>query len=274
MTPSPEKIIGEHLQWMKAGAFATNTVEDVERILRFAHKKLPHGLPEAAPGELTAFLARDDWSPQTKATYRQHIRRFFLWACDEDDPWLSMDPSTRLRRPKINKGVPRPATNDQVHRAITEAQMPYLLHCRLAAYGGLRCIEVARLARVHVSPQEIRVYGKGNKPAMIPMHPLIWEIAQHLPDGPITRRPSGMPATDHWVSNATSYHLQRKLGIPITMHRLRAWFITMIQRTYKDATVTQRLARHESLTTTQGYVLVADEAVLDAVDGLPDLSGR
>lgn len=272
MLPLPREIINAHLSWMSAGAFAKNTIEDVERVLHYADAHLPSGLIHAARQELVTFLARDDWSPQTKATYRQHICRFFAWATDEDDPWLSMNPAARLRRPKVNKGVPNPATDAQTRAAITRAAMPFRVHCLLAAYAGLRCIEVARLHREHVTAEEVRLFGKGDKPAIVPTHPLIWAAIRDLPEGPVTRTMRGRPASDHWVSDYTSRHLQRELGLPITMHRLRAWFITMIQRTYKDATVTQRLARHASLNTTQGYVLVVDQATRDAVAGLPDLT--
>jgi integrase len=274
VTPTTPEIIKAHLEWMRAGAFASTTMEDVERLLFYADGRLPNGLVSAVREELVSFLARDDWSAQTKATYRQHIRRFFQWATDDDDPWISFDPSIKLRRPRVHKGVPRPASDENARAAITQTSMPFRLHCLLATYGGLRCIEVAELLREHLTETEIRIHGKGDKPAVVPMHPLIWAVAKDLPDGPVTAKLRGGRATDHWVSLSTAYHLRKQVGIQTTMHRLRAWYITMIQRTYKDATVTQRLARHESLNTTQGYVLVADQAVRDAVAGLPDLTDQ
>lgn len=269
--PTPDEMITAHLKWMEAGGFSDRSIGDAGRFLRWADKRLPAGILSNSE-EWTELFAGQGWSAQSKATYRGHARRFFQWATDPDDPWIDSDPTTRLRRPKVRRGIPRPATDDQVRAAITRTGQPFRLHCRLAAYAGLRCIEVARLQRDDLDEREIRVYGKGDKPAVLPMHPLIWEMVADMPPGPVSVRPTAEPNSAHWVSCATSFHLQQRHGVATTMHRLRAWYITMIQRTYKDATVTQRLARHESLETTQGYVLVADQAVRDAVAGLPDLT--
>lgn len=259
---------------MRTGAYARNTIEDAARVLWQAHKALlPNGLARAARDELERYLGREDWSRQTKATYRNHLRRFFLWATDEDDPWISFDPSARLKRPKVNKGVPHPATDDQARIAVNDLPMPFLLHARLAAYAGLRCIEVARACREDMDAREIRVFGKGDKPAVLPQHPVIWAIVRDMPAGPVTRQLRGAAATEHWVSDHTARRM-RRAGANITMHQLRAWYITMIQRKYKDAAVTRTLARHENLNTTQGYVLVTDEARYEAVGMLPDLTGR
>lgn len=271
MFPDVLQILEFHLKWMEAGGFADRSVRDSGRFLRWAHAELPAGLLSDSE-EWTDLFATRGWSPQSKATYRGHVRRFFTWATDPDDPWIDLDPTTRLRRPRVKRGIPRPATDAQVRAAITATDMPFRLHCRLAAYAGLRCIEVARLRREDVDEREIRVYGKGDKPAVLPQHPVIWELVRDLPPGPVVLQPGGKVTSAHWVSCATSFHLQQRHDIRTTMHRLRAWYITMIQRTYKDATVTQRLARHESLNTTQGYVLVADESARDAVAGLPDLT--
>jgi integrase len=256
---------------MEAGGFATNTVEDATRLLRWAHRKLPEGLPTATREELTALFADTTWSPQTRATYRQHIRRLFAWAVEND--WLTFDPSTALRRPRVEPGMPHPATDEQVRTAITHLAMPWRLHARLAAYGGLRCIEVARLLREHITRDLIYVYGKGAKPAVVPCHPLVWELVRDLPAGPVTSRAGGQLATDHWVSWSTSYHLKRDLGIDVTMHGFRHWFGTNVQQTYGDARVTQQLMRHASLNSTQIYLLVTDARARAAVNGLPDVTG-
>lgn len=274
MLPTPLEVIEAHLAWMKGeGGFSRNTVEDAERLLLKAHRELPGHLVKSDRDEISTYLYRESWSAQTKATYRGHFRRFFVWATDEDDPWVSFDPTARLRRPKVRKGIPHPATDAEVRAAVNDLPMPFLIHARLAAYAGLRCIEVARQHREDMDEREIRVFGKGDKPAVLPQHPAIWSLVEHLPPGPVTRNTRGGPATDHWVSDRTAAHL-RRIGVDATMHELRGWYITMIQRTYKDATVTQRLARHESLNTTQGYVLVADEACREAVAGLPDFTDR
>lgn len=281
MLPTPLEVIEAHLAWLRAsGLYAPTTIRDATRCLFYAHANLPNGLVRAARVEIEAFLGRDDWSKQTRATYGDHMRRFFAWGTDEDDPWLSLNPMARVRRPKVARGVPHPATDDQVRVAVNDLPMPFLLHARLAAYAGFRCIEVARACREHMDERDIRVFGKGDKPAILPQHPAIWQLVARVPPAEgwrqrtaLTWNSDGTEVTENWVSGRTAIML-RRAGVNATMHQLRAWYITMIQRTYRDATVTRRLARHESLNTTQGYVLVADEACRDAVAGLPDLTDR
>ncbi|HTI26209.1 MAG TPA: hypothetical protein VL652_34790 [Kutzneria sp.] len=271
MIPAPEQIIEAHLREMTAGGYAVNTIEDARRVLLAAQSELPAGLPTAATDELVDWLARDGWSVQTRATYRQHLRRFFLWATANQ--WISWDPSSTLRRPRVPIGLPHPATDQEVHLATTRADLPHRLSCRLAAYAGLRCCEIAALRREDITAETMRVLGKGGKEAVVPTHPRIWELVTEVPPGPLICWRGG-PVVAHWVTQRTTYHLRTKLDVWATMHEFRHWFGTMIQRTYHDSRVTQQLMRHASLTSTQVYTLITDDQARRAVLGLPDVSGR
>lgn len=272
MIPTAEEMIEAHRIYMVASGLSANTVTEALWLLHKTHTDLPAGLIEAFPDELTTWLANPTWSAQTRSTYRQHLRRFYMWATREEDPWMTYDPSTGLRRPTIPRRLPRPASDDQVATAIHRADMPYRLHCRLAAYQGLRCIEIARLGRDDVSEQTTYIHGKGDTHRLLPTHPLVWELIHDLPPGPVTRKVCGRPADAHWVSNATRQHLHR-LGARISMHRLRHWYGTTVQRLYRDARVTQELLRHASPSSTAGYTLVAEASMREAMACLPDLTG-
>jgi len=269
--PTSLQIIREHLDWMKdSEKFSTNTIEDARRVLLAAERDLG-ALATADEGELRAWLAGDGWSRQTKATYRQHLVRFFRWAFD--DEWIDFDPSTRLARPRVPKGVPRPCTDAEADLAVTALPMPFKLHARLARWAGLRCIEVARLHREHVTATQIFVLGKGDKPAVLPNHPRIWELVEPLPSGPVTRKPRSQAGLDHWVSTETAEQL-RAIGVPITMHQLRHWYATDLLKTTGNMEYVRRLMRHESMDTTRGYTLVGQTELHDAVLGLTDISVR
>lgn len=272
VVPTPDKVIAAHLAWMTAAAFSPNTVAIATWVLHTVNKALhPHGLTGAYPEELTTWLARTDWTPATRAAYRAHLRRFYRWATSTEDPWLSYDPSIGLRRPTVRPGTPRPATNAQVRVAINRTPAPHRLHCRLAAYGGLRCIEIARLDRADVTETHLYVHGKGGVTKAVPTHPLVWEVVAGLPPGPVTVRPDGRPATATWVSHATAYQL-RRLDLPISLHQLRHWYGTMVQRRYRDLRVTQEMLRHSSPVATAIYTQVTDESMREASECLPDLS--
>jgi integrase/recombinase XerC len=276
--PTSLEIIQEHLDWMKAcEKFSVNTQEDARRVLLAGERGLG-ALATADADELAAWLStgrnprtQEPWSRQTKATYRQHLRRFFAWAVEEE--WIDFDPSTRLPRARVPKGRPRPCEDAEADLAVTALPMPFKLHARLARWAGLRCVEVARLQREDVTPTQIYVFGKGDKPAVLPNHPRIWELVEPLPSGPVTRKPRSQAGLDHWVSTETAEQL-RAIGARITMHQLRHWFGTWLLETTGNMEIVRQLMRHESMETTRGYTLVATSKLREAVLGLPDISVR
>lgn len=273
MIPTTQETIKAHLTHLRAQGLADNTIRDANRTLNAADAGLPNGLRSAYPHELTAWLANPAWSRQTRATYRQHLVRFYTWATRSEDPWLSYNPAAGLPRPQVRPGLPRPALDEQVHVAITTLDEPWRLHCILAAYEGLRCVEIARLLREQVSEQSVLVHGKGDRWAAVPTHPLVWSAVRDLPAGPLTRMTNGAPATAHWVSYSTRCKL-RKAGLALSLHRFRHWFGTTIQHHYRDLRVTQTLLRHASPVSTAVYTEVADESRREAVGCLPDLTAR
>lgn len=275
MIPTPDQLIADHLDHLRAGDLSPNTIDDAGKVLRAADRWLsevgsPRGLLTAATEELTAWLARDGWSTQTRATYRQHLRRFYQWAVTVGH--LDWDPSSTLRRPRVPIGVPRPCTDAQARAATTLLPMPYLLATRLAAYQGLRCIEIARLHKAHVEPDGTRVWGKGNHYDVIPTHHRVWEIVKDLPDGPLVTRRRGWPVDDQWMTKMGARVL-RAHDLDITMHQLRHWFATTLLRATGNMEKVRRLMRHRSIVSTQVYTLVELDELRDAVESLPDLSG-
>ncbi len=271
--PTAEQLINEHVDYLSAGSMSENTRNDAGRTLRAADRYLvkvgsPRGLLTAATEELVSWLANDTWTAQTKATYRQHLRRFYHWAVELGH--LDWDPSTTLKRPRVPQGRPRPATRDQAVIATTRLEMPFLLAGRLAAYQGLRCIEIARLRREHVTRTETEVWGKGDTHEVVPTHPRVWELVCGRTDGPLVTRRRGWPVSDEWMSHEGKKALHRA-GAPITMHQLRHYFATELLRRTGNMELVRRLMRHKSMTSTQIYTLVRFDELAAAVDQLPDL---
>lgn len=261
-------MIDAHLTWMRAGGLATNTINSATRLLWYADAHLPYGLPVAAADELADLLAVDAWSAQTRATYRQHLQRFYQWAVDER--WIDFDPSTNLRRPRVPPGIPNPASNEQVAAAL-RLDRPWRRHAILAAYAGLRCCEIATIDRTDITERRMRVVGKGGKTRIVPTDPYVWQEVQALPPGPVTARPLGGPATPKWVSQRTAEHLRRH-DIQTTLHRFRSWYATVILDFYQDVRTVQELLGHASPATTAVYTLISDRQKAAAVAGLPRLA--
>lgn len=262
------QIIEAHRTWMTAGGYAGNTMRDACKLLYRADRQLPYGLPVATGDELAVLLATDGWTAQTRATYRQHICRFFPWAVEHG--WIDFDPSTRLRRPRVPAGVPDPPPDEQVAAAL-RLGWPWRLHVILAAFAGLRCCEIATVAREDITQVRLRVTGKGGKTRLVPTDPYVWQAVAGKPAGPVARHPDGRPATPAWVSCRTAEHLHRH-GLPFTLHRLRDWFATKALDHCGDLRVVQELLGHSSPATTAVYTQVSDRRKAAAVAGLPRLA--
>nr|MDT0658012.1 tyrosine-type recombinase/integrase [Micromonospora sp. DSM 115978] len=265
---TPTDMIRSHLTWMAAGPYADTTRDDARKILARLHRDLPAGIHQALPEELADWLARPGWSAQTRATYHKHIVRFYRWAASGRDPWLSYDPSAELGRPVALPGLPRPAPDHLVDVALFRLPHPWTLVARLTALAGLRPCEVAALVRADVTERCITIRGKGGKTRSVPTHPLIWQLIEPMPDGPIVTRADGQPAYPLYVTRWGAHHL-RAAGCDITLYRLRHWFGTELQSRHRDLRVTQELMGHASPVTTMGYTQVTDDRKRQAVSTLP-----
>jgi integrase len=277
MTTRCADMIAAHLAYL-AVDYSPRTARDAAEVLTRLDRQLPYGLDRACHQELIDWLTQTrwshphpPWSRSTRATYRKHIVRFYRWAVRDDDRWLDTDPSAGLPAVRVPHGVPSPASDRQVAAALA-LSAPWGLHCLLAAYAGMRPCEIAQLDRDDVGADNIAVVGKGDKPALIPTHPLVWETVRLLPAGPVTRRPDGRPATAYWVTQSTSRAL-RRAGIGITLRWLRHWYGTSLLAACHDLRVVQECMRHASVATTQVYTQVVDGQRRAAVGMLPDLTG-
>ncbi len=267
------RMIDAYKRHLVAAGYASTTTEDSGKLLRRVDAELPCGLPVATRSELVAWLAQPDWSAQTRKTYHDHLCRFYAWAADPADPWISYDPAAGLPTPRVPQRLPRPATDEQVRVCSRCDTMPWRLHTVLAAYAGLRPCEIARLQREHVDQAWVLVrLGKGRKDRRVPTHPRVWELVAPLPDGPLTHYPDGRRATPSWVSKRTAEHLHRRHHLPITLYNLRHWYGTCVQAGQGDIRVTQAAMGHSSPVTTAGYTEVSDARLLAAVLALPDLT--
>lgn len=259
----PLNLIDDYLAHLRSESCSDRTINDRRRILNVMHRDLPYGLYEACTDELKAWLWRDGLAMSSRETYYGAFNSFFGWAVSQGI--LDFDPASLISRPKPPQRLPNPVTDEQLAAALNRGGEPILTWTKLAAYAGLRCIDIEHLTRERITQQTISVVeSKGGKARIIGTHPVIWEAVADLPQGPITDLDARQISMRAWV------YFHRTLGMPgVRMHRFRHWFGTMIQRLYKDITVTQQLLGHANPGTTAGYVLVAAEQTRAAVDLLP-----
>ncbi len=257
-----EDLIETYLSHLRERSCTKRTIQTYEYHLAQSDRGMPYGLDCATEEEIRAWLWREGYGEASRALMHAAHVGFFRWAVKHGH--LDFDPTTEIPRPKVPEGLPRVAPDDQARLILTEAKQPYRLWAQLAAYAGLRCIEIWRLEREHVSEQSIRVHGKGNKYRSLPTHPLIWAAVKGLPPGPLTDMPD-----EQAVSNRFGRYCEEHYHFRLTLHRLRGWFATAGYRATRDVRAVQRSMGHVNLANTMRYIEWAEDDRQAVVNGLP-----
>jgi integrase/recombinase XerC len=259
-------MIGAYLQYLERESCSEVTLKRRREVITQLNHQLRFGVGRTSQRELEAWLHDPKpgkageppapWSQNTKATYFSALRSAYAFWADPKDPWVSEDPTVDMAPVTFLKGVARPVEDAELWAILDRAAQPYRLWALIAAYMGLRCIEISGLYREHVTEQKlIVVRGKGGKPRVHDTDPLVWEAIRDLPAGPVARDVWGRDrASAPYISRMASHHFQVTLGLTgVTMHRFRHWLGVTVQAAYKDVRVTQELLGHESLSSTQIY---------------------
>ena len=161
-------------------------------------------------------------------------------------------------------GIPRVATDEYVRFLVTAAPEPHRLYAILGAYAGLRCVDISRLQREHISAERIHVVrSKRNKTRLVPMHPDIWQAVRDLPAGPVTDR------SPRQISTNFFRFCQRRGMVSMSHHRLRGWYASRSYRHSKNLLAVKQNMGHSHPNTTARYIELDEDQVQAAVDGLP-----
>lgn len=253
------EIIAAYEEHLRAGDQSAGTIYLRTRVLRQLARR--HGpLLTLDYEQLRRFVADDTVGTETRRVRLSTLRGFYRWA--EDDGRMDDDPSRRLPSIRVPHGVPRPAPESVVARAIETADDETRLMLMLAAFAGLRRAEIARVHSHDVAGGYLRVVGKGRKVRQVP---ILGELQPYL-DGisgwafPSTVR-IGQPVTPDYVAT----RCERVLTAPWTLHTFRHRFATVIYQRTHDLRAVQMLLGHSSISTTERYTRVGDESLRDAV---------
>jgi integrase/recombinase XerC len=251
---------GDHAveQWLRDQRrrnLSAGTIEKRESATRRVTTHAGKPMLELIRDDIEDWLdSRTKITPRTRYCEISHLAAFYRWAILEE--YTEHDPTARIVRPKVRVGVPRPIASEDLRRAIEqapEADLVAMLH--LAAYAGMRCMEIAGLDVTDVclthEPPVIVVHGKGGKDRIVPLHPEILVALRRLP---MPMRGPVFPNARPWrVSHRLRHHLN-DCGIAASGHQLRHWFATA---TYEasggDLRMVQDLLGHSSPSTTAIY---------------------
>lgn len=204
--------------------------------------------------------------PATMSTYHSHLKAWFAWLVrmgHRDD-----DPMMRVPVPARRRGEPRPVTDREFLAVFSVgANRKTRMMMLLAAFQGLRCHEIAKVKGEHVNllDNQLRVVGKGNKDATLPLHEIVAEASKAFPvkgywfptnatgrtahgDGPVQARS---------VSSIIGEVFDRA-GVDGGAHRLRHWYATNLLRKGAPTLHVQKLMRHASSQSTEIYTEVTE----------------
>lgn len=276
--PSPElaDVLAAWRLWQQAGNLSertiTNRAATIGKLLAFTGCEPL----ELRPAAIISYLTRPGINETTRATYHASIRSYCQWLTRTGQ--RPDDPTLATPTPKRPKGVPRPIDQQRVADMLAtvtgrrahkqRAEMMILL----AAYQGLRVHEIAKIRGEDLSLDSMTLFviGKGNKPAMLPLHETVAEAARHFPRTGYLF-PSYVHPGQPIVPRAVSQTLRRAMaaaGFRGKPHQLRHTYGTALVRNGVDLRTAQTLLRHESLATTAIYVEVSDKTRSAAIRGL------
>ena len=258
-------LIEEHLAWCRLRGLADTTIASKRDLLRRLACQV--NLATATSRDLEAWWTGRDIAITTRAMEVAHVATFYRWlVLTERRP---DDPMLKVPKPKVPRPLPRPADEREVAAMIAGAPHPIRDWLTLAAYAGLRAIEIARLRGDDLVAGTLLIRaGKGGKGRIVPAHPRVLEVAASWPAaGMIWQTPTGLEVDAHYVSQTTNKWL-RDHGRSATLHQYRARFATQAYNACHDLRAVQELLGHTSPATTQRYVAVPNDAAARAVAGL------
>jgi integrase/recombinase XerD len=159
-----------------------------------------------------------------------------------------------------------PASNEAVNKGLSHQDARVRLMVRLMNDAGLRRTEVATASTHDVYDdligKSIMVHGKGRKDRLIPLtNDLAQEIGR-MPEGWLFPGEAG----GHICSDTVYRLVRNATGCP--PHAFRRKFATDIWKATGDLLKLQELLGHESLATTQYYVMTTHEDLREAVNGM------
>ena len=219
------------------------------------------------PHNLIAFerVAIAGRAAESRRAYVCHIRAFYRWA--KQTGIVEHDPAEVLTLPQVPRHLPRPIEEDDLSIALESARPKMRAMITLAAWAGLRCMEVAQLdwSDVHREPDGssfLHVRGKGNKERRVEIGQTVISALQAYGmkrRGAMFLGQDGRQIDPKSVSRSINRFLASH-GIDATAHQLRHRYGTIAYALSHDLRMVQEMLGHASPQTTAGYTRPSRES--------------
>jgi integrase len=255
--------IDEHLAYCALRELRPTYIAEMRMTLRRLERVVGE-LEHATEAQIESWWESLTVGPGSRAAYAAHVSSFYRWLVryrHRDD-----DPTERLVRPRLHRGLPRPIAEHQLSHALELALPPLGAWLALAGYMGLRAHEIASLHGEDIRGDRLLIRdGKGGRQRIVPMHQEVARLLVGCPRiGPVFVNGKGGRLIANSVSQRTNRYLH-SLGYPETIHQARHLFGTMVYRISRDLRLTQELMGHASPLTTAGYAAWDSEAAAGVI---------
>lgn len=214
------------------------------------------------------------------ARHLSALRGFFAF-CTEEGLYAE-SPAALLDNPKLTRDLPEVFSRREIEAMLSLPDPGTKLGARdramleLMYAAGLRVSEVVDMRVLDFDPQTgvLRVFGKGSKERLVPVHDMAQDILSRYID---LTRPRFSPATDHLFLNRSGKGLSRqavwklvkryalKAGIhrPVSPHTFRHSFATHLLDGGADLRTVQILLGHADISATEIYTHVQEGRLKD-----------
>lgn len=216
----------------------------------------------------------------TIRSYLAHLKALLHWAGEKG--YVAPNLYKTIILPKVGKKVVKVYSEDEIRQIFdTIKAFPHWIEVRnklivaLMLDSGLRQNEVSTLqtADIDLNLRAVKVYGKGNKERFVPLGELsLALLSEYMRLCPyrkgifLFKDKLGEPITNNAIKLFIN-KLQRKLGYPISSHRLRHNFATNYvldqYAEYKAIDIYRLMALmgHEEMSTTRNYIHTAQQII-------------
>ena len=247
---------------LRAAGLSAQTIKSRRyKMVHLAALLMPSGPEDVTTEQIVQVFARQQWKPETRKAYRNTIASFFRWLRKSgrrnDDPSLDVP---RVKKPHAH---PRPCPDRYIVAAMEMATSSERLSIRLGAECGLRRGELAGVRSDDVvadsTGRSLIVRGKGDKQRIVPLPD---DLAGVIMDARGYLFPGRFGG--HVEESYIGDHISRLLPAGYAAHTLRHRFATTAYAATHDLFVVAELLGHESVETTEHYVVLPDGRLREA----------
>lgn len=294
-----EGILKDFMRYLKLErGLSENTLMAYRRdIEKLAHWSIDN---EIAPDSIQLESIRKFLTDQKQLSARSQARlitsiktlyRFLIY-----DDAIQEDPTALLEAPKLGRKLPDYLNEDEVDSMITQIDRSTLEGERNRAIlevlfaCGLRVSELINLRLSDYFPKDgiLRVFGKGDKERLVPIHPYAVEVLEYYVHQIRIHMDVKYGEEDivflskrgKRMGRSTVFtiikDLAERAGITknIGPHTFRHSFATALVNNGADLRIVQQLLGHESITTTEIYSHLEETKLREAIESHPWMNNR